>query len=305
MQKHQNENDTKNKYKLIISQKNNSKKKDNNELELNKKSNSQIFTKKSSLRGSFKQDLRKSMNKIQEEKTTSRKEKELIKIPIYLLDTFCECHVEIFNSYCYTCNKNICNRCIVGIHRGHNIENFENIMPNEEEIHKKKLQLDIIKENLSKINDYFTALIEAIKCRFERLYKAKQKEIEIKEKIITDYEKIKYNYNSIMNLKNLKLNAKQNFMCSTDNKSWIERLNLIFEYLNCSLISENNNIFKDINENPKFISKNTHFNNDVIKNAFKMDENNFALINDKNELKIFSVDNLEVKLKYNIIYLMK
>ena len=299
-EKHQNENNIKDKYKLIISQKTNSKKKDNNELELYKKSNSQIFNGKSSLRGSFKQDLRKSMNKIQDEKATSQKKKELIKIPIYLLDTFCKCHDEIFNSYCYTCNKNICNRCIIGKHKGHNIENFENIMPNEEEINKKKSQLNLIKDNLSKINDYFTALIEAIKCRFERLYKAKQKEIEIKEKIIADYEKIKYNYNSIMNLKNLKLDNKQNFMCTANNKSWIERMNLIFEYLNCSLISENNNIFKDINENAKFISNKIYFNNNTIKNVFKMDDNNFALINAQNELKIYSVDNLEEKLKYNI-----
>ena len=113
-EKHKNENDIKDKYKLIITQKTNSKKKDNNELELYKKSNSQMFGGKSSLRGSFKQDLRKSMNKIQDEKTTSQKKKELIKIPVYLLDTFCKCHDEIFNSYCYTCNKNICNRCIIG-----------------------------------------------------------------------------------------------------------------------------------------------------------------------------------------------
>ena len=44
-----------------------------------------------------------------------------------------------------------------------------------------------------------------------------------------------------MNLKNLNLNSKKNFINSTNNTSWIERLNLIFEYLNCYLISETNN----------------------------------------------------------------
>ena len=301
-QKHQNENDIKNKYKSIISKKNNTKRKDSTELDINIKSKSQIFAKKLSLRNSFtKQDLRKSELKIQEEKKIIQKEKEFVKIPIYLLDTFCKCHDEMFNSYCLTCNKNICNKCKNGIHKEHHIEQFENIMPDEEEINKKKLELDIIKKNLSKINDYFIALIEAIKCRFERLYKSKQKEIEIKEKIIADYEKVKYNYNSIMNLKNLNLNSKKNFINSTNNTSWIERLNLIFEYLNCSLISENNNIFKDINDASKYINERTYSYNEEIKNIFKLDENNIALINDKNEIKIFSIDNLEEKIKYNII----
>ena len=300
-QKHQNENDIKDKYKSIISKKNNIKKKDTNELDIIKKSNSQTFNKKLALRGSFnKHDVKKPEIKIQEENKIIQKEKEFIKIPIYLLDTFCKCHDEIFNSYCFTCNKNICNKCQNEIHFLHHIENFENIMPNEEEIKKKKLELEIIKENLSKINEYFSALIEAIKCRFERLYKAKQKEIEIKEKIITDYEKIKYNYNSIMNLKNLILNKKQNFINSTNNTSWIERLNLIFEYLNCSLISENSNIFKDLNDTTKYINKSGFSNNEKIKNVFKLDENNIVLINDKNELKIYSVDNLDEQMKYNL-----
>ena len=305
-QKHQNENDIKNKYKSIISKKNNTKRKDSTELDINIKSKSQIFAKKLSLRNSFtKQDLRKSELKIQEEKKIIQKEKEFVKIPIYLLDTFCKCHDEMFNSYCLTCNKNICNKCKNGIHKEHHIEQFENIMPDEEEINKKKLELDIIKKNLSKINDYFIALIEAIKCRFERLYKAKQKEIEIKEKIIRDFEKIKYNYNSIINFKNLNLDNKQNFINTKTNLNWIESLNLIFEYLNCSITSEKNTLFKDINKN-KFTIANIYFNNEEIKNIIKLNNNNnnkdLALINNKSELKIYSLknNNLIEKIKLKI-----
>ena len=37
-----------------------------------------------------------------------------------------------------------------------------------------KVKENMLKENLSKISEYFMALIEAIKCRFEKLYKAKK-----------------------------------------------------------------------------------------------------------------------------------
>ena len=301
--KHQNEIDIKNKYKLITkSQKiTNVKRRGSIELDLNKKANSSNYNntmKRLSLKinsGSLKIDSKKSeSNKSQENKNDNITQKELIKIPIYLLDTFCSLHDQIYNSYCYSCNKNICQKCINDIHINHNIENLENIIPKENEINKKKLELDIIKENLKKINEYFIALIEAIKCRFERLYKAKQKEIEIKEKIIRDFEKIKYNYNSIINFKNLNLDNKQNFINTKTNLNWIESLNLIFEYLNCSITSEKNTLFKDINKN-KFTIANIYFNNEEIKNIIKLNNNNnnkdLALINNKSELKIYSLKN--------------
>ena len=312
--KHQNEIDIKNKYKLITkSQKiTNVKRRGSIELDLNKKANSSNYNntmKRLSFKinsGSLKIDSKKSeSNKSQENKNDNITQKELIKIPIYLLDTFCSLHDQIYNSYCYSCNKNICQKCINDIHINHNIENLENIIPKEDEINKKKLELDIIKENLKKINEYFIALIEAIKCRFERLYKAKQKEIEIKEKIIRDFEKIKYNYNSIINFKNLNLDNKQNFINTKTNLNWIESLNLIFEYLNCSITSEKNTLFKDMNKN-KFTIANIYFNNEEIKNIIKLNNNNnnkdLALINNKSELKIYSLknNNLIEKIKLKI-----
>ena len=225
------------------------------------------------------------------------------KFPIYLMDTYCFMHDEIFNSYCHNCHKNICHICQIKEHENHYIENFNELFLSEEELSKKKLEISIVKENLLKINDYFIALIEAIKCKFEKLYKSKQKEIEIKEKIINDYETIKYNYNCIKNIKNLNINNKQSFKNSTNNIDWFNRLNLIFEYLNNSLISTNNDIFKKINYLNNISNNNIkiiNFGNEKIKNIIKLYNDDFCISNTKGELKIFNYDNFKEKLKIKL-----
>ena len=295
-QKHQNEIDIKNNYKLILENRN-KKRKASVELNLNKKHNSSIINSARKLSLKNKSELKKTENKPNEIKETFKK--EFTKIPIYLLDTFCIYHEQKYTAYCHNCQKNICNICKDKEHKEHLFQNFEYIF-NDEELNTKKLELKIIKENLSKINEYFLALIEAIKCRFEKLLKAKQKEIEIKEKIIKDYENTKYNYNSILNIKNLNLNNKQNFISSNNNMNWIQRINIIFEYLNSPLISENNNIFSDLNNNIKYNIDNLYLNNENIKSVIKLKNNDIALINNKSQLKIFDInkfDNEKIELK--------
>ena len=182
-QKHQNEIDIKNIYKSSLEKKI-VKRRGSVEIDTSKKLNQNIVNsarKLSFKNNSRKPELKKVENKPQEIKTIIQK--EMIKIPIYLLDTFCIYHDETYNSYCHNCQKNICNKCKEKDHMNHLIINFEDIMLNDVELSKKKLELNMLKENLSKISEYFMALIEAIKCRFEKLYKAKKKEIEKKKKI--------------------------------------------------------------------------------------------------------------------------
>ena len=221
------------------------------------------------------------------------------KYPIYLIDTYCFIHDEIYNCFCHDCHKNICHICQINEHEKHLIENFDDILLNDEELDIKKNEIKTIKDNLIKINDYFIALIEAIKCKFEKLYKAKQKEIEIKEKIIFDYETIKYNYNCIQNIKNLNINNKQSFLNPTNNIDQLHRLNLIFEYLNSSLISVNNDLFKSINNINNNNVKVIEYKNEKIKNIFNLYNYDICLYNTKGELKIISNEN-EFKEKLKI-----
>ena len=241
---------------------------------------------------------KEKMNKEETPKNCFNSEKKIRKIPIYLIDTFCFIHNERFNSYCHNCHKDICHICQKKEHDNHCIENYDEILLDEEELNKKKFDLNNVKNNLLKINDYFIALIEAAKCRFEKLYQAKQKELEIKEKIINDYETIKYNYNCIINIKNLQINNKQSFINSTNNFDWFNRLNLIFEYLNSSLISKNCDVFQNLKNinNTKIIN----FNKEKIKNIINLYNNDICISNSGGELLIYNHDTFKEKLKIKI-----
>ena len=68
----------------------------------------------------------------------------------------------------------------------------------------------------------------------------------------------------------------------------IERLNLIFEYLNSPLIVENNNIFRNVNNNIKYKEDNIYFNKEKIKSEIKLNNDNINIINNNNKLKLFN-----------------
>ena len=145
-------------------------------------------------------------DKIKEKK----KNKNSNKVQIYLIDSYCNTHNEINKSYCFNCHKNICEICEDN-HINHNLLNLEDYFLEDSELLDKKNELNKSKEELMKINDYFSALIEAIKCKFERLFNIKKKELEIKEKIIQDYETIKYNYQCINNIRNIKFDNNKSY----------------------------------------------------------------------------------------------
>ena len=317
--KHQNEEELKSKYKSIYERE---KEIMNYEMirrrssigrnfgKMNKHNTNSILAPRPQIKKSFsrgkldpvKKDKKEPMNQNEIQKDKTIDTKHYNKLPIYLMDTFCPIHDDIFSSYCHNCHKNICLNCLKeNGHENHHIDHFEEIFLKEDELNKKKLELSIVKDNLLKINDYFMALIEAIKCKFERIYKSKQKEIEIKEKIIEDYEAVKYNYNCIMNIRNLNINNKQSFIDSTNNVDWLNRLNLIFEYLNSSLIiKSNDNIFKNLNNSK---SNNLHainFKNEKIKNVIKLYNNDFGVSAMNGELKIYDSERFKEKLKIKL-----
>ena len=91
---------------------------------------------------------------------------------------------------------------------------------------KQSVEEDI--NDLNNINKYFNQLIEKIKEQFLYFYSLKQKEIEIKQKIIQDYEIIKYNYNCIQNIykiSNQSINSEKKTIISNLEKLNIENNN--------------------------------------------------------------------------------
>ena len=126
---------------------------------------------------------------------------------------------------------------------------------------KQYVEEDI--NDLNNINKYFNQLIEKIKEQFLYFYSLKQKEIEIKQKIIQDYEIIKYNYNCIQNINIINSqntnSEKKNIISNLEklnienNKDLLSKLKLIFNYLYES--SQSTNLLNYYNTN-KFVSLN-------------------------------------------------
>ena len=231
-----------------------------------------------------------------------KKNKNYNKVQIYLIDSYCNIHNEIFKSYCINCHKNICELCEDN-HINHNIIKFEEILLEDEELIEKKNELNKIKEDLMKINDYFSALIAAIKCKFERLFNIKKKELEIKEKIIKDYETIKYNYHCINNIRNIKFDNNKTYIDKSNNTDWFHRFNLIFKYLNSDLNIKTNDIFDILNNrneknNIKIISNDIKEKN--INKLIVLNNEDLAISTQNGNIIIYDKDNLKEKISIKI-----
>lgn len=148
--------------------------------------------------------------------------------------------------------------------------------------------------DLKNINNLFFDLLEKLKKEFIYLYGLKQKEIEIKQKILHDYEIIKYNYNSIKNVQNIINNNKTNFIFNfkndkDKNNDILEEINSIFTFM------KNNN---DIIHNKKeyVISNIDTFE---ISSMLKLKDNNIAISYFNGFLDIYK-NNFELILRKKI-----
>ena len=222
-----------------------------------------------------------TINNNEEKATTNTNKTKEEKLPFYLMDSCCIEHGEIFNSYCHDCFKNICTICEEKEHKNHNTENLDKIMLDDEKLMSIKQSIEQDINDLNNINKYFNQLIEKIKEQFLYFYSLKQKEIEIKKKIMQDYEIIKYNYNCIQNINkisNQSINSEKKTIISNlekfnieNNNDLVSKLKLIFSYL-CES-SQSTNLLNYYNTN-KFISLN---NQEEITNLIKLDNNDISV----------------------------
>ena len=168
---------TENKSKLSTSQKGIKSKKRNSAL------NEETNKNKNLNKNEVIQDKDKEKeNDKEKDKNISEKQ-----IPLYMMDSICLEHYKIYNCYCFDCNKNICPKCEEK-HKEHNLINLSEIEIKEDDILNMKKNLEKEINDLKNINDYFLDLLEKIKKEFINLYELKKKEIEIKQKIINNYE---------------------------------------------------------------------------------------------------------------------
>ena len=215
------------------------------------------------------------------------------KIPVFMKDSCCIEHNKIYKYYCFTCNKNICSICKEK-HSEHNLINLNEIEINEKDLSNIKQLFEKELSNLKKINDYFYALIEKIKQEFADLYELKMREIEIKQKIIENYEIVKYNYNSIKNVQNILNQNKNSFSFNYDfnennKKDTLKEINTIF-----NLVKNN----KGINHKKEILLQ----SNDIldISSIIKLDTNDIAISSYGGNISIYNNQNYELILTKKI-----
>jgi hypothetical protein len=229
----------------------------------------------------------KNLNKtevIQDKEKENDKEKDKNisekQIPLYMMDSICLEHYKIYNSYCFDCNKNLCQICKEK-HKEHNLINLSEIEIKEDDILNMKKNLEKEINDLKNINDYFLDLLEKIKKEFINLYELKKKEIEIKQKIINNYEIIKYNYNSIQNVHNVMNNCKNNFTFNFNNdksEDILTKINSIFSFM------KNNNDMIFIKEE----ISNPNIDISVISSMIKLNDNNIAISSFNGNLDLYN-----------------
>ena len=213
----------------------------------NKKNLTSSTIKTSNKKSNEKNKITEKDNNINNNEEEEKKKTQEEKVPIYLYDSCCFEHGKIYSNYCHDCFKNICDICEEKEHKNHHIVKFSDIMVDEEKLENIKQSLEKDINDLNRINDYFNKLMEKIKEEYSYFFELKKKEIEIKQKIIKDYETIKYNYNSIQNSNNINYKnviSDKNYLISNlekinNNNDIISELKLIFNFLNKSVQTTN------------------------------------------------------------------
>ena len=112
-----------------------------------------------------------------------------------LRNYFCKEHNEQYISYCNKCAKNICLKC-TGEHGEHDIINYQNILPKEEE---KLKELEKLRNKIDQMSEYLNEVInifkEVIK-NYEILY-------DIEKYIIDNYNIKNINYEILSNIREI------------------------------------------------------------------------------------------------------
>ena len=219
-------------------------------------------------------------------------------------------HNKKFDSYCITCNKNICNDCIeyTDIHKEHNIIIFSNFILKipEEEIkyrlyssqkslrYLKQLLLNICSE-LIDINEII--LKNKVKKAYIKYYKQNLYQIKYANFLYLRYIFQKkfslFNYQVLENIYQIKFN---NVIFPDTSKDIKERANLFIQFLsrneNYILLSNNSEIFERIN----LINQNNNLNN-----LNEIKDNNIIHVDNENNEITYKQKNITNKIITNTI----
>lgn len=176
---------------------------------------------------------------------------------------YCNTHTKKFDAFCNECNKNLCSSCIseeIDFHN--NIVFFSDILPNEDDMNKNKLNLYEFKRKLEVLNDEIKEIMNKLATITDDLNKF----LNIYLKLINNFELGYLNLQSINNIKNI-------------NKTFINESGLM------------DDINKVINE--KEIRKKVNYLLDLHFNLNKPKEENILRIKEEND-EFAEIDNIHI-----------
>lgn len=162
-------------------------------------------------------------------KKKREKDKYLI-YPYNLVDFSCNIHNRFCYIYCKKCRKNICVKCESDSrHLNHENETvLYNITEIKELIDKQKNNLINERKKYEGIKKNIDDCFNSLRKYFDDLILCKEKEMDLKEEMIKEFELYKYNTKLIENIKNLEFES--NSLIYSPKSPWDIKLNCIFEF---------------------------------------------------------------------------
>ena len=183
-------------------------------------------------------------------------------------DFFCIEHTMEYTGYCYSCKKNICDKCEKDKHNNHKIDFFKKISPNDNDIQKIKELNENIISKVSKFNQELKELIDLINNISNNIQNDLKVFLKISNNIIDDFNLDRKNYQTIQNIKNLYKTINDtpiftkidSFLNHTNSSN---RLGYILDMYNKMYLetSSINNIAEEINQNKIASNNKENINN--------------------------------------------
>jgi small GTP-binding protein len=194
------------------------------------------------------------------------KDKKHYLCPYYLMDIACYKDIKKNIGYCKVCKKSFCSKCN-NEHRKHEFMYFDDFIEQLTKESQENIQTEtrLINEFKNNCEDCLNTLRDTIYYYINM----KEKEIKLKEQMISQLNNIQYNYQLIETVKNLRYLKRIKY----DKKSsWQQKLMNIFEVL-CLPIE-----IKSINISKNSKDPNTILSSEKIRLDYKMENNSTSEI---------------------------
>jgi len=206
---------------------------------------------------------------------------------------------KLYNRYCKTCKKNICNWCKG--HDNHNIINLDSIEPNEEtydkfekqlmhmksigdELNKKYLKIFKAKENINRISKLINEVYEQLKNYTNEF----ESHLKFNSTIFNSYKKDKRNYYILSNFSKLDFTSESKYLDNLDKNQNIYKAESL-----ANLYDDNKNTNYKLNGKSEF-SENG-FSSQIEMNQILVKERSQIILEYENKLEKLKEKNTQLK----------